>query len=394
MKKFDFSRFCTFMAVAIAGATLVACGDDDENAPAQSGQKPTVTLTAGVAAENAVTFTVTTTNAEEVAYICVDAEGAATVDNTADAILKNGTKLEAKASQSVTVENLEAETLYYILAAVANEEGSVVSQTLEMTTTESTAVAEVKLWLSENTLEAGSDGTTKQFLVYVEGTDVAPTAVSDNPTKFIPMLYADTPATDENYPDAIVYTLHVDATPNRVEQEQTGNITVTVGALTATIECRQEAYTAPLQQAGAVTIVFGSKFPSETVVFDSTGTSYEWDGFKLTFYNNSGKFSWMYGLSGSIRMGNGDAVKIDGMGTKKMSKVEWISTDFNFLNCGLKAGDVALTTSEFVENNRQYYVLTWEGSVVDTVEFVTAFNEEINADSSVAPAMVRVSYAE
>ncbi len=398
MKKFNFFRFCMMMAVALfAGATMVACGDDEEPTPGPGPgpeptpevKAPTVTVTAGEATENTLSFTVATTDAEELAYVY----GNGTIDNTAEGILANGTKLEAKASQVVTIENLEPETTYYIFAAVANKEGKAVSQTLEMTTTESTAPKEVKLWLSENTLESTADGTTKGFQVYVENSDAVPAVTSDNPTMFIPTLYSDSPATDENYPDAIVYTLHVDVMPNRVEEEQTATITVTLGELSETIACRQDAYEAPLQKEGAVTIVFSTKFPSSKVEFDAAGTEYEWDGFKLTFYNNSGDFSWMYGLSGFLNMENGDAVKIDGMG-KTMNKVEWMATDYNFLDCGMKTGDVTLTPSEYLENGILYYMLTWEGDAVESIEFVTAFNENLNADTLVAPGIIRITYLE
>lgn len=394
MKKLNFFRFCMFMAVALfAGAGMTSCSDDEDPVgPVPTDKAPTITLTAGVATESTLTFTIATTDAAVLAYTVIDTTNAGAIDDSAESIIEYGTALEAKASQEVTADNLNAETKYLILAAVANEAGKTVSQTLEMTTLPAES-AEPNLFLSENTVEATADGTTKVIVIYVENSTEVPTVSSDNATVFMPQIMGEAFA-DPAYPDAVAYNLHIDVAANKVEKELTGTVTVALGSLTETISCRQDAYVAPLQQEGAVTITFASYFGSEQVMFDAAGSVYEWDGFKFTFINNSGDFAWKYGLSGFINMENGDTVKIDGMGVRTITKVEWISTDENMLHSGMYAGETVLTPSEVYEDSTQYYFLTWEGAAADAVEFTTNFGDTFGEGASVYPSMVRITYAE
>ncbi len=394
MKKLNFFRFCMFMAVALfAGAGMTSCSDDEDPVgPVPTDKAPTVTLTAGVATESTLTFTIATTDAAVLAYTVIDTTNAGAIDDSAESIIEYGTALEAKASQEVTADNLNAETKYLILAAVANEAGKTVSQTLEMTTLPAES-AEPNLFLSENTVEATADGTTKVIVIYVENSTEVPTVSSDNATVFMPQIMGEA-FVDPAYPDAVAYNLHIDVAANKVEKELTGTVTVALGSLTETISCRQDAYVAPLQQEGAVTITFASYFGSEQVMFDAAGSVYEWDGFKFTFINNSGDFAWKYGLSGFINMENGDTVKIDGMGVRTITKVEWISTDENMLHSGMYAGETVLTPSEVYEDSTQYYFLTWEDAAADAVEFTTNFGDTFGEGASVYPSMVRITYAE
>lgn len=102
-------------------------------------EDPTVALTAGDVTETTIAFSVAATNAEKVAYV-VYTEGEAPA---AEAILENGTEVEAEAT--VVVENLTAETTYYVIAAASNQGKTAVSEVLEMTTDEPAAPEEVEI---------------------------------------------------------------------------------------------------------------------------------------------------------------------------------------------------------------------------------------------------------
>ncbi len=136
MKKINFFRYCMMMAVALfAGATLIACGDDDEPTPPVEKpvyEDPAVKVIAGEVTSSTITFTVESTDATALAYTVVKKGGVA--PTPAD-LLTKGTQLEALASQAVTVEELSAETTYCIYAAVTNDGGKqVMSEAVEMIT--------------------------------------------------------------------------------------------------------------------------------------------------------------------------------------------------------------------------------------------------------------------
>ncbi len=103
-------------------------------------EDPTVALTAGDVTETTIAFSVAATNAEKVAYV-VYTEGEAPA---AEAILENGTEVEAEAT--VVVENLTAATTYYVIAAAANQGKTAVSEVLEMTTEEPANPGDVDIY--------------------------------------------------------------------------------------------------------------------------------------------------------------------------------------------------------------------------------------------------------
>ncbi len=113
----------------MAAAALSGCKDDETPAPRPD--EPSVTLTAGTAAADALTFTVQVSEgADKAAYVCV--RGGETVPTAAE-ILADGTPVSDFAAP-VTVGGLEPETAYVIAAAAsAGDEVSDVA-TLEMTT--------------------------------------------------------------------------------------------------------------------------------------------------------------------------------------------------------------------------------------------------------------------
>ena len=92
---------------------MVAC---EPNNPVDEVKDPTVAVTAGVATEDTIAFTVTSTEAEKVAYIVVEGSEAP----TASEVLANGTEIEANKNVELTATELEAETEYTIVAAAQN----------------------------------------------------------------------------------------------------------------------------------------------------------------------------------------------------------------------------------------------------------------------------------
>ncbi len=118
--------FAAFSMVAIP-----ACSDSDEE-PTPSGKDVALTLLAGGSNLNSLNFTITTANAEKVAYICVAATENAP---TAEQVLANGTAVKANATETLTVEELEGNTEYIIVAA-AQGGGKSISKQITMKTAE------------------------------------------------------------------------------------------------------------------------------------------------------------------------------------------------------------------------------------------------------------------
>lgn len=119
---------CLCLAV-MAAAALSGCKDDGTPEPTPG--KPSVTLTAGTPAADALTFTVQVSEgADKAAYVCV--RGGETVP-TAEEILSDGTPVSDFAAP-VTVEGLEPETAYVIAAAAGAGDAVSDVATLEMTT--------------------------------------------------------------------------------------------------------------------------------------------------------------------------------------------------------------------------------------------------------------------
>lgn len=92
---------------------MVACEPDT---PVDEVKDPTVAVTAGTATENSISFTVTSTDADEVAYLVVEGTEAP----TASEVLANGAKIEANKNVELTATELKAETDYTIVAAAKN----------------------------------------------------------------------------------------------------------------------------------------------------------------------------------------------------------------------------------------------------------------------------------
>uniref|UniRef100_UPI004055FFC9 fibronectin type III domain-containing protein n=1 Tax=Alistipes sp. TaxID=1872444 RepID=UPI004055FFC9 len=114
MKKINFwALLITLMTLPLL---FGSCNDSDEPAPVAE-QAPEVEITTGVAAETELNFTVATTNATVVKWVCLE-EGQPTPE--VDQILEMGNPIEANTSVEVKVEELTAETKYTIAVAALN----------------------------------------------------------------------------------------------------------------------------------------------------------------------------------------------------------------------------------------------------------------------------------
>ena len=93
-------------------------------------KNPTVAITVGEATETSIAFTITSTAADEVKYLVVEASEATP---TATEVLTNGTVAEANVEAGCYVAELKAETEYTIVAAAKNAK-AVVKAEAKMTT--------------------------------------------------------------------------------------------------------------------------------------------------------------------------------------------------------------------------------------------------------------------
>lgn len=98
---------------------FVAC---EENAPVDEVKNPTVAITVGEATETSIAFTITSTDADEVKYLVVEAtEGTP----TATEVLTNGTAAQANTEAGCYVAELKKATEYAIVAAAKNSKAVV-----------------------------------------------------------------------------------------------------------------------------------------------------------------------------------------------------------------------------------------------------------------------------
>lgn len=118
-----------FLLLLFASVALSACGDDPvedaaQVAPQPDPETPGVTLVAGAQTAESMSFTITPSNADRCAYICVKTEGGGTEEPaapTAEAILSEGEEVSATEATEQTIE-AEVGAVYYIYAAAARED--------------------------------------------------------------------------------------------------------------------------------------------------------------------------------------------------------------------------------------------------------------------------------
>lgn len=125
-------------------AALLSCEKKEEGNP------PTVEITPSQITENSIQCVMTTTDAEQAAWICVG-KGESV---TAEQVLTNGRNVETNLTIELVWEDLQANTEYEIYAAAQNVFGTILSEPLQMRTLEeNTPAVSVTLGvISENSV--------------------------------------------------------------------------------------------------------------------------------------------------------------------------------------------------------------------------------------------------
>ncbi len=196
--------FLMLLALPLA---FVAC---EEPAPVDEVKNPTVAITVGEATETSIAFTITSTDAEEVKYIVVEAsEGTP----TATEVLANGTVAEANTEAGCYVAELKSATVYTIVAAAKNTV-AVVKAEAKMTTKEGGNTPEpptpgeeydVEFTAQEAHIEYYGDQFSPGYNYYIVLSDVG-VELTENEMKFkdtgiyyLLDLYAADSAENNNY---------------------------------------------------------------------------------------------------------------------------------------------------------------------------------------------------
>ena len=157
------------LAVLALPLLFVAC---EENNPIDEVKNPTVDIVAGEATPNSLSFTITSTEADNVAWIVIEATE---VVPTASEVLANGTAVEANTSVDCVANELKSNTTYTIVAAVKNTQ-TVGKKDIQMTTqakdpdaTDFYRTSEAEI---EFTAEAGNGTIEYEIVNPVEGVNV------------------------------------------------------------------------------------------------------------------------------------------------------------------------------------------------------------------------------
>ncbi|MBR6630686.1 MAG: BACON domain-containing protein [Alistipes sp.] len=156
------------MAVALP-LLFVACKQND---PVDEVKNPTIELTAGEATDSSLSFTITTTEAESVAWLAIEASEATP---TASEVLANGTKVEANKSVECSATDLEQNTEYTIVAAVKNSKAvdkKEIKMTTESSDPASTQFKRKSAAEAEFTAEGGKGEIEYEIVNPIEGTEV------------------------------------------------------------------------------------------------------------------------------------------------------------------------------------------------------------------------------
>ena len=148
---------------------FVACKQND---PVDEVKNPTIELTAGEATDSSLSFTITTTEAESVAWLAIEASEATP---TASEVLANGTKVEANKSVECSATDLEQNTEYTIVAAVKNSKAvdkKEIKMTTEFSDPASTQFKRKSAAEAEFTAEGGKGEIEYEIVNPIEGTEV------------------------------------------------------------------------------------------------------------------------------------------------------------------------------------------------------------------------------
>lgn len=148
---------------------FVACKQND---PVDEVKNPTIELTAGEATDSSLSFTITTTEAESVAWLAIEASEATP---TASEVLANGTKVEANKSVECSATDLEQNTEYTIVAAVKNSKAvdkKEIKMTTEASDPASTQFKRKSAAEAEFSAEGGKGEIEYEIVNPIEGTEV------------------------------------------------------------------------------------------------------------------------------------------------------------------------------------------------------------------------------
>ena len=154
-KYFDTMKISrSFMVLLMASAMLIGCqAEDNENVPTPEEpsvevKAATVSLTLGAATQNTITFTVDSSDAAEVRWMCV-AQNTTTII-TGEDVMTHGVAVEANTSVSVITEELIAGATYELHAAASNSKGEITLASALVVKTEAGDVAEATYMLGDN----------------------------------------------------------------------------------------------------------------------------------------------------------------------------------------------------------------------------------------------------
>ena len=111
------SKLFQLFVVALSAMAFVACEKPAPVTPDDGVEQPTIQIATGEATENTISFAITTTNAEQAAWVVIKSSEATPA---ALSVLQHGTAIECNASVDCTAKKLNAETEYKIVVAVMN----------------------------------------------------------------------------------------------------------------------------------------------------------------------------------------------------------------------------------------------------------------------------------
>ena len=111
------SKLFQLFVVALSAMAFVACEEPTPVTPEDGVEQPTIQIATGEATENTISFAITSTNAEQAAWVVIKSSEATPA---ALSVLQHGTAIECNASVDCTAKKLNAETEYKIVVAVMN----------------------------------------------------------------------------------------------------------------------------------------------------------------------------------------------------------------------------------------------------------------------------------
>lgn len=151
-----------------ATSDIISIKTQKEDTPENPSEAPTIEIEPVFATNSKITFTITTTNAEKCAYVLFNGSAP-----DAQSIISSGIEVTTNTSAPVTIENLQSNTTYTVIAAAFGNEQYVTSEILSMQTEEDTPIDEDAIvfeetidgrWYSGNNYYVGLRGIGGQVL--------------------------------------------------------------------------------------------------------------------------------------------------------------------------------------------------------------------------------------